>query len=78
MASSQIELVGTSFCPQHSDARILDQLLYKWEHSRRIIAKVLADKYADLLDAGYRVAPEQVKADAALLLRDNYRNFLTR
>ena len=36
MTSERIELLGPRFVPQHSDARILDQLLYKWSHSRRI------------------------------------------
>ena len=31
----RIELLGLSVIPQHSDARILDQLVYKWKHSRR-------------------------------------------
>src|SRR5438874_6008804 len=34
----RIELLGTSFIPQHSDARVLDQLIYKWDHSRAVIA----------------------------------------
>lgn len=78
MTRMRMELLGTSFVPQHSDARILDQLIYKWEHSRRIIARVLTDKYADLAASGYRVTAAQIKQDAALLLRDNYRNFLKR
>src|SRR5207247_3636533 len=43
----RIELLGTSFIPQHSDARVLDQLIYKWDHSRAAIAKVLTDKFGD-------------------------------
>jgi hypothetical protein len=74
----RVELLGTSFVPQHSDARILDQLLYKWEHSRRTIAKVLADKYADLELSGYRVTQKHVQVDVARLLRDNYREFIAR
>jgi hypothetical protein len=77
MTRMRLELLGTSFCPQHSDARILDQLVYKWDHSRRIIARVLTDKYADIIDCGYRVTQEHIRRDAALLLRDNFRNFLT-
>ncbi len=76
MTRMRLELLGTSFCPQHSDARILDQLIYKWDHSRRIIAKVLADKYADAVEAGFRLTEEHVRRDAALLLRDNFRDFL--
>ena len=43
----RLELLGTSFIPQHSDARVLDQLIYKWPHSRRVLAGALADEYAD-------------------------------
>ena len=74
----RLELLGTTFVPQHSDARILDQLVYKWEHSRRVIAKVLTDKYADLEASGVKVAAKQIQADVARLLRDNYRNFIAR
>ncbi len=76
MTRERLELLGTSFCPQHSDARVLDQLIYKWDHSRKIIAKVLTDKYADLIDSGYRVTADHIKRDAALLLRDNFRDFI--
>lgn len=72
----RLELLGTSFCPQHSDARVLDQLIYKWAHSRPIIANVLADKYADLQAAGYRVDEDHIRRDARLLLRDNFRQFV--
>ena len=49
----RVELLGTSFIPQHSDARVLDQLIYKWDHSRAIIGHVLVDKYADLAATGW-------------------------
>jgi hypothetical protein len=39
----RLELLGLSFTPQHSDARVLEQLLYKWEHSRAVIGRVLKD-----------------------------------
>lgn len=72
----RIELLGATVSPQHSDARILDQLIYKWDHSRRIIAKVLTDKYADLGEAGYHVSEEQIRSDVRMLLRDNFRKFV--
>jgi hypothetical protein len=74
----RIELLGTSFISQHSDARILDQLLYKWRHSRRILAKVLTDKYADLQETGRRVTPPDIERDVRLMLKDNFISFLTR
>lgn len=76
MTRMRLELLGTSIVPQHSDARILDQLIYKWDHSRQIIAKVLTDKYADLQASGYRVTEEHIQRDARLLLRDNFRQFI--
>lgn len=75
ITQERLELLGPTFAAQHSDARILDQLIYKWDHARRIIADVLTDKYADLLDAGFNLTEQHVRRDARLLLRDNYRNF---
>ena len=72
----RLELLGTTMVPQHSDARIIEQLIYKWDHSRKIITKVLTDKYADLADSGYRVSEDQIRRDVAMLLRENYRRFV--
>lgn len=72
----RLELLGTSFVPQHSDARVLDHLVYKWEHSRRTIAKVLVDKYVDLEQSGFKVTAKHIQADVTRLLRDNYREFI--
>jgi hypothetical protein len=71
----RVEMLGTSFIPQHSDARVLDQLIYKWDHSRRTISKVLADKYEDLVDAGWPLTRDEIVRDARLLLRDNFVDF---
>ncbi len=72
----RLELLGTSFIPQHSDARILDQLIYKWDHSRAVLAKVLTEKYADLQRAGRKVTRAHIERDAAWLLRGQYRAFV--
>jgi hypothetical protein len=74
----RFELLGTSFIPQHSDARVLDQLIYKWDHSRGIIAKVLTDKYADMIQTGRRLTGEEIKRDVRLLLESNFTEFLSR
>jgi hypothetical protein len=72
----RVELLGTSVIPQHSDARVLEQLLYKWEHSRKVIGRVLAEKYADLVEAGWTVTEKDVKADVERMLRGNFEGFL--
>jgi hypothetical protein len=74
----RMELLGTDFAPQHSDARILDQLIYKWDHSRRIIAKVLKDKFTDLADAGWAVKREEVEQTVRAYLSENFEHFLAR
>ncbi len=74
----RIELLGPTFVPQHSDARVLEQLLYKWDHSRVVLAKVLADKYTDLAAAGWGVTAEMIDRDAQRLLRGNVAAMLER
>ena len=44
ITSMRLEMLGTSFIPQHSDARVLEQVIYKWRSSRRTIAPVLAER----------------------------------
>jgi hypothetical protein len=74
----RLELLGTSFIPQHSDARVLDQLVYKWDHSRRIIGKVLKDKFADIAASGWNVTREQVQGTVNGYLSGNFEQFLSR
>ena len=72
----RIELLGLSVIPQHSDARILDQLVYKWKHSRRIIADVLVEKYQTLLDVGWTLTASEIKRDVNNLFGGNFEEFL--
>ena len=67
----RVELLGLSFIPQHSDARVLDQLIYKWKHSKGIIAEVLYDKYADLAKTGWQVSAEDIGRDVEMLFSGN-------
>ena len=76
MTAQRLELLGLSFVPQHSDARVLDQLIYKWRHSREVIGKVLAEKYADTFRAGWPVTSEAVKSDVERLFSRNFLDFV--
>ena len=73
----RFELLGTSFIPQHSDARVLDQLLYKWPHSRSIIARVLAEKYSDLMQTGWTLTEADVRRDVKKLFEDNFTEWIS-
>lgn len=75
MTRMRLELLGLSVTPQHSDARVLDQVIYKWEHSRRVIAKVLVEKYLDLARAGWTVTEPEVRRDVAELFGGGFDRF---
>lgn len=74
----RLELLGLSTIPQHSDARVTEQLLYKWEHSRRVIGHVLADKYTDLAATGWRPTAAEIRRDVADLFGGTFHQFLER
>lgn len=72
----RFEMLGTSFIPQHSDARILDQLIYKWGHSRRAIADALFESYTALWHDGRRVTRADIKRDVTKLFSGNFRGWV--
>ncbi len=74
----RLELLGLSFTPQHSDARVLDQLVYKWRHSRRVIAGVLVEKYAELARNGWQTTRAEVERDVKDLFGGAFEKFCGR
>ena len=75
MTRMRLELIGLSVTPQHSDARVLDQLIYKWQHSRRAIARVLVDKYTDLAATGWEATPAEIERDVKNLFGGAFEQF---
>jgi hypothetical protein len=67
----RFELLGQSFIPQHSDARVLEQLIYKWKHARRQIAEALCSSYEQLLHNGRAVTREEISRDVNRLFSGN-------
>ena len=67
ITAMRLEMLGLSFIPQHSDCRILDQLIYKWQHSRAVIGAVLAAKYDDLARTGRSVTASTIQDDLTAL-----------
>ena len=74
----RLETLGLSFVPQHSDARVLEHLIYKWDHSRGVIGQVLLRKYEDLLATGWVLTEEEIARDVAQLFLGNFRDFVGR
>lgn len=74
----RFELLGLSFTPQHSDARVLDQLIYKWKHSKKLIGDILVEKYADIAEDGWPITEEDIKRDVEMLFGGEFEEFLRR
>ena len=76
MTRMRFELLGLSVTPQHSDARVLDQIIYKWDHSRQIIAKVLVEKYSDIATVGWTPTKAEIQRDVKGLFGGTFEQFL--
>jgi hypothetical protein len=68
----RIELLGTSFIPQHSDARVLEQVIYKWRNTRRTLAPILSNSYELMLNDGGAISRQDIQRDVARLFRSNF------
>ena len=68
----RLDLLGPTFVPQHSDARVLEQLVFKWGRSRAWLGRVLGDHYADLDASGGRLTAETVRRDLSAMLGQGF------
>lgn len=73
ITTERLEMLSTSFIPQHSDARIIDQLIYKWSHARCVIADVLYKSYLGLIRVGFQLMAERVDRDIERMFSRNFR-----
>ena len=78
ITSMRIEMLGTAFTAQHSDSRVLDQLLYKWPHSRAVIASVLTDEYTKLIESGWSLTRGELRRDIQRLFGTSYEEFMSK
>lgn len=76
MTRERIEMLGLSFTPQHSDARVLDQLLYKWDHFREVLTPILEEKYQAIRQRGWPVTSADIERDVKSLFGGAFRSFL--
>lgn len=73
----RVEMLGLSFTPQHSDARVLDQVIYKWRHFRQVMASVLVDKYTALAETGWEIRRADLERDVQDLFGAAFTRFCT-
>ncbi len=72
----RIELLGTSFIPQHSDARVLEHLIYKWRNTRLTLAPILAHAYRRMSEAGRNVTAQEIQRDVNRLFCSNFERWI--
>jgi hypothetical protein len=72
----RIEMLGTSFVPQHSDARVLEQVIYKWDNTRRTLAPILSNAYRLLAEDGRGVTRTDIQRDVTRLFRSNAESWM--
>ena len=72
----RIEMLGTSFIPQHSDARVLEQVIYKWANTRRTLAPILSNSYRLLAEDGRGVTRDDIQRDVTRLFRSNAESWM--
>jgi hypothetical protein len=75
ITTERLEMLGLSFIPQHSDARVLEQLIYKWHSTRQTLAPILAKAYSRLCDDGLPITRAQIARDIRRLFRVNFEEF---
>lgn len=72
----RIEMLGFSFIPQHSDARVLEQVIYKWKNTRRTMTPTLTNSYRLLAEDGRPVAREEIRQGIHRLFRTNFERWV--
>jgi hypothetical protein len=71
----RIEMLGASFIAQHSDARVLEQVIYKWRNTRRTLSGILTHTYRLASEDGHGVMRRDIERDVQRLLRTNFESF---
>jgi len=72
----RVELLGFAFTAQHSDARVLEHLIYKWDHARVVIADVLVENFSKLVETGWEPNEIQIKREVERVLGGAYNEFM--
>ena len=75
ITAERIELLGASTIPQHSDARILEQVIYKWAHTRRMMVDVLESAYTALAEDGRIATEAEIQKDVDQMFHGNFQQW---
>jgi hypothetical protein len=68
-------MLGSTTIPQHSDARVLEQVIYKWRNTRRTLAPILTNTFRLLEADGREVTRHEIRREITRLFRTNFESF---
>lgn len=68
-------LIGNTFIPYYSDARVLEHLIYKWEHFKKILIKILIKKYSRIIESNVNINKVNIQRDIQILLYGNAQKY---
>ena len=71
-------MLGPVFTAQHSDARVLEQLLYKWATARGVVGEVIVENFRKLAETGWRPTEAEVLRDVGRLFGGAYEEFMAK
>jgi hypothetical protein len=72
----RLEMLGPSFVAQNSDARVLEQLIYKWRNTRRTMAPLIAAQFSRLAADGRVVTCGDIEGAVTRLFRSNFEHWI--
>ena len=73
----RLEMLGLGFIAQNSDARVIEQLIYKWRNTRRTIGSVLASQFETLAADGREVTRADIELAVTRLFKTNFETWVT-
>ena len=76
MTRERVEMIGATFIPQHSDARVLEQVIYKWRNTRRTMKPLFTNTYRLLAEDGRPVTRDDIKHDVTRMFRTNFERWV--
>lgn len=67
----RLELLGRNFIYNHSDCKVLEQLISKWDTSRKVLEDILYNEYNSLLDLSWPLSVSDIELDVKNLFGHN-------
>ncbi|MFZ4453046.1 glucuronate isomerase [Salibacterium aidingense] len=72
----RLSQLGLRFIPQHSDCRVMEQLIYKWKHFKEVFSALMYDHYLSLEKKGVHITRHDIENDIHTMFQHNFWTFV--